>query len=232
MSTVYPELNDSFEKVCKMHSTIDAMLKEAYNTGYSIGTKEGYGEGYEEGYEKGLDENAFSEEDCIDLLQKTGWMVNHDKEIFEHGQNSINYAYESGLSENEKYQRGMEDLASALKDRAFLKANYNTKNWLDILRDFDPGQIVKEWKDYCEKIEENDGGIKVGDVVIVKDAANRPFEGVITKVDASDNTKYPYCVLFADGTTEWETSVSITGRRIDVSSVLGELRDTEIGECK
>ena len=92
--------------------------------------------------------------------------------------------YKSPVSAQDAYNQGLVDLQNALKDKNYLKANFNTKNWLDIIRDFPASQIVNDYKDYLNKdSEETDDGIKIGDVVIVKDAVNRPFEGVVTQID-------------------------------------------------
>ena len=82
----------------------------------------------------------------------------------------------------EAYEKGIGELRDALRDKDFLKVNYGTRNWLHIIRDFEPEQIVSEWKAYHnEKTErhEQEENFRVGDRVRF---VGGTMQGIITGV--------------------------------------------------
>lgn len=190
--------------------------REVYLDGYEEGkkvtikeseqiTNQDIADAYKQGYEKGLDDNAFSEEDCIDLLQSTGWMKKHDKEI---------------------YLNGMDDLKKALSDKAYLKANFNTGNWLNIIRDFPADKIVKEWKDFRK---ESNTEIKVGDVVTVP-LNDREEKAIVTHI--TKGSSYPYSVMFDDGETMDCVTVTPLNRHIDIDFIFEQINGVINAEGK
>ena len=152
-----------------LSNTIHKDIIDIYDKGYN----QGYSDGKKDGYEKGLDDNAFSEEDCIALLQKTGWMENHDKEIYLQGKNE---AYENPVPTQDAYNQGLSDMFVVL-EKTFHMTNeerekYLGTNYMGSLFERTPLYVLEKVRDYERDKEFGTGSetdeIKVGDVVKCK----------------------------------------------------------------
>lgn len=141
---------------------------------------------------------------------------------YEDGKNAVINESEKITSEdiNSAYTRGLNDLKSALSDKAYLKANFGTSNWLNIIMDFDPDKIVSEWKTYRE-----DNEIKVGDEVY-SDAFDD--KGIVTHITAD---KVSCVCIICNGSTMMKVGLHglhKTGRHFpQIAEVLAELRGEE-----
>ena len=60
-------------------------------------------------------------------------------------------AEEKSLGENIDVEKAFEELTDALLNRDYMKANYGTINWLDVIRDFKCSQIIKEYQDWVNR---------------------------------------------------------------------------------
>lgn len=129
-----------------------------------------------------------SDDSCIEHLQETGWMQNHDKEIYDHGRTdgtndiaaSISYAraagYDDGYNDGYnaaqtgEYQRGLEDAWEAAKKLSIMTPEEAEKVFpgAEKYNRFNLGysgvEAIKKLQDYMQK-EKADQEIRVGDEV-------------------------------------------------------------------
>lgn len=129
-----------------------------------------------------------SSEVCIEELQESGWMAEHDKIIFEQGKTcgvndiALNVAhariagYEDGYNDGykaaqtEEYQRGLEDAWEAAKKLSIMtpeeaeKVFHGAEKYNRFNLGYSGAEAIKKLQDYMQK-EKADHAIRVGDEV-------------------------------------------------------------------
>lgn len=125
---------------------------------------------------------------CIEHLQETGWMQNHDKEIYVHGRIdgtndvalNIAYAREAGYEDGYnarynaaktgEYQRGLDDAWEAAKTLSIMtpeeaeKVFPGAEKYNRFNLGYSGAEAVKKLQDYMQK-EKADQEIRVGDEI-------------------------------------------------------------------
>ena len=167
-------------------------------------------EAYKDGYKKGLDDNAFSQDNCISLLQETGWMQEHDKQM-----------YENGLDDAWEAVKRIENIPEygGLTNQQIVEVFGQYWSSFELYHSFTVQEVIEKLKAWEDKQNE----IKVGDEVI-SDAFDD--KGIITHISPEGAV-----AIICNGSSMMKVGkmgLHKTGRHFDeIEAVLEKLRGEE-----